>query len=252
MMPVFLLKLICVCVVFLHCGRSSAKDYILPAEIPKDCVKAKHLPCSISTGDRPRIFEWNEDLWELDRNLVMQSDYENHWMIYQGMLVVSSKKPIKLQTPFAEIYLGRSKIMIHVMREKVRILSLEGEGIRVIQKGSRDEQYLLPGFQNWYGGIDEGESGSGVVSVINLDEFSQERAKFFLNHELGFPRELEQVASRIKWAADIAAQYHRELIERKMASLEESHQNKVLKKTRKIQFDKFLRRLFLKKIQYDY
>lgn len=231
---------------------ADAKEYILPVEDPKDCLKIKVRPCSLSTGDRPRMFQWENNLWELDRNLVMQTKKTKLWNLYQGMGVVDAKENLQIHTPFADIYLGKSKVMIHVFSDKVRILSLGGEGVRVIQKGSSEEQFLVPGFQNWYGGVVNGKADSGVVSVIDFDQYSQDRAPFFMNHQLGFPKELKKVASHVKWAAKIAADFHRQLVERKMASLEQQHQEKVLKKRRKIEFNKYLRRLFLKKIRYDY
>ena len=231
---------------------AEASDFTLPGESPKDCIKTKKVPCAVVTGDKPRMFLWDKNRYELDRNLVMHALAQKTWNVYQGMLVVSSQEPLKVHTPFADIYLEKSKAMIHVLGDKVRVLSLNGEGIRVAPKGGEDEQFLVPGFQNWYGGINQGLPDSGVASVINFEEFSRVRSKFFLNHQLGFPKELERVASRIKWAAKIASQMHRDLIARKMASLEEKHQQKILKKKRKIQFNHYLRELFLKKIRYDY
>lgn len=231
---------------------AEASELILPIEDPKDCVKVKSVPCSISTGDRPRIFKWGNNSYELDRNLVMTSKKNKFWNVYQGMLVINSKEPLQLHTPFAEIYLEKSKVMVHVLNNKVRVLSLNGQGVRVVPKGEEEEQYLVPGFQNWYGGIENGLPSSGVASVINFEEYSVMRSKFFMDHQLGFPKELGSVASRVKWAAKMASELHKDLVARKMASLEEKHQAKVLKKKRKIQFNHYLRKLFLKKIRYDY
>lgn len=228
-----------------------AKGLRLPAEDPKDCIKVKSIPCAITTGDRPRMFLWDENQYELDRNLVMQTEQKKIWNVYQGLLVVKAKKSLQLHTPFAEIYLENAKAMIHVLENKVRVLSLDGQGIKVLPQGSQEEQFLVPGFQNWYGGVEEGLPSSGVAMVIDFKEYSVQRAKFFLDHQLGFPKELERVASRVKWAAQKSAEINKELVERKMASLEEQHQTKIKKKYQKIQFDKYLRKLFLKKMRYD-
>ena len=229
-----------------------AKDYVIPTEDPKDCIKSSRTPCSVSTGDKPRMFSWNESRWELDRNLVLGTEKEKTWNVYSGLLVLDSKEPLRIHTPFADIFVGSSKVMIHVLNDKVRVLSLNGEGIKVKAKGSADEHFLVPGFQNWYGGVDKGEADSGVVSVINFESYAQARAGFFMNHQYGFIQELRQVAKTVKWAAQIASQMHRDLVKRKMASLEVKHQGKLIKKRKKIEFNKYLRRLFMKKIQYNY
>ena len=230
---------------------ASAAEFALPSEDPLDCIKVSRIPCAVSTGNDPRMFSWHGDSYELDRNIVMRTEKKKFWTVYQGMLVVNGEGPLQIHTPFAEIYLGKSKAMIHVLKNKVRILSLAGAGIRVKAKGDASEHFLVPGFQNWYGGVDQGQSESGVVSVIDLQQYSKQRAQFFMDHMLGFPKELELVASHIKWAAKISSQLHEQLVERKVASLEEKHQKKVRKKYQKIKFNKFLRELFLKKMRYD-
>jgi hypothetical protein len=224
----------------------------IPAEDPKNCIKVQSLPCSVATGNQPRMFFWDNIRYELDRNIVLKVEKSKKWNIYNGLLVVETTEPLQLHTPFADIYLENSKAMIHVLNNKVRVLSLNGQGIRVKPKAnSSEEQYLVPGFQNWYGGIENGLPDSGVANVIDFDEFSKMRSPFFMNHQLGFPKELEQVASQVKWAAKMASQIHKELVERKMASLEEKFQGKVREKHQKIEFNRYLRRLFLKKIRFD-
>lgn len=241
-----------VIVSFLQVRIVDAKDYVIPTEEPKNCVKQKLLPCAITTGNDPRMFSLDGNNWELDRNIVMQANKESQWNVYQGMLVLNSKKPQKLHTPFADIEVGRSKVMVHVLEDKVRVMALGGEGIKVKAKGDPDEHFLVPGFQNWYGGVEKGMSESGVVSVLEFEDYAQKRARFFMDHSYGYVKELQDVANIVKWAAKVAADMHRSLVERKMASLEEKHQQKIHKKQQKIHFNKYLRKLFLKKIQYDY
>lgn len=229
-----------------------AKNFVIPAENPRHCVKNKKLPCAISTGDRPRFFQWQESQFELDRELVLQTEKEKMWDLYKGLLVIRSDKPMKLHTPFADIYFGQSKVMVHVFKNKVRVLSLNGEGVRVILKADGSEHYLVPGFQNWFGGMGPEGGETGVASVIDVEDYGRIRAKFFLDPDLSFIQELRNVASAAKWAAAVASRMHRELVERKMASLKQIHIEKVQKKRRKIQFNEYLRKLFIKKINYDY
>ncbi len=229
-----------------------AKDYVIPAEEPKNCLAEKSFPCSLTTGDSPRMFRQGKDLWELDRDIVLETNSSNKWRVYSGLLVLDSHQPQKLHTPFADIFVGQSKVMIHVLKDKVRVMALNGEGIKVKAKGDSDEHFLVPGFQNWYGGVVDGAAESGVASVIDFKDYARHRSGFFMNHELGFVNELAQVAKAVKWAAQQAANMHRDLVERKMASLEVQHQKVVTKKRRKINFNKYLRRLFLQKIRYDY
>ncbi len=229
-----------------------AEDYVIPAEEPKNCIADKSFPCSLTTGDSPRMFRQGKNLWELDRDIVLETNSLNKWRVYSGLLVLESHQSQKLHTPFADIFVGQSKVMIHVLKDKVRVMALNGEGVKVKAKGDTEEHFLVPGFQNWYGGVVNGVAESGVVSVIDFEDYAQHRAAFFMNHQLGFVNELAQVAKAVKWAAQESANMHRNLVERKMASLEEKHQEVVTKKRRKINFNKYLRRLFLKKIRYDY
>ena len=229
-----------------------AKDYTIPTEDPKDCIKRKALPCSITTGDKPRMFEWDDSIYELDREIVINKPKQKKWNLYSGMIVIDSRHPQEIHTPFADIHLGNSKVLLHVLENKVRVLSLSGEGVMVQPKGHKEEQFLVPGFQNWFGGVVDGQAETGVVSVINFESYSKNRARFFMNHQLGFLTELNQVASTVKWAAQMASEMHRKLVERKMASLEEDHQDKIYRKRKKVEYNQYLRRLFLKKVRYDY
>ena len=229
-----------------------ARDYVIPAEVPKGCIELEKLPCAVTTGDRPRMFDYSGNKWELDRNIVLQSKVKNEWNVYSGMLVLNSLKQQKIHTPFADVFIGKSKVMLHVLENRVRVMVLDGEGVKVIAKGDPVEHFIVPGFQNWFGGVVKGQSESGVVSVIEFEDYAQKRAKFFLDHQLGFVKELSLVATRVKWAAKMAARMHRDLVERKMASLEEQHQDGLRRKRKKIQFNNYLRKLFLQKIRYDY
>ncbi len=229
-----------------------AKDYTIPTEEPQNCVESQRLPCAITTGDEPRMFHWSKSLFELDRNIVMDSSQKSKWHVYNGLLVLESQSNHSIVTPFAEVKIGKSKIMIHVMKNKMRVLCLDGEGVRIIPKGKTEESFLVPGFQNWYGGVDNGASESGVATVIDLQEYSKMRVPFFLNYSLGFQKELGVLASRVKWAAYQASLIHKELYDRKVASLESTHQQEVRKIKQGIEFNKSLRRLFLQKIRYDY
>ncbi len=228
-----------------------AADYTIPAEEPKDCLSMQSVPCHVTTGDEPRMFEWEKSRFELDRNIVLNLNQKKVWNFYKGLFVLDSKGEHTIHTPFGDIYVGQSKIMVHVLKEKMRVLCLDGQGVKVKPKGHLEESFLVPGFQNWYGGVVNGEADSGVATVIDLNEFSKMRAPFFLNYQLGFPKELATLASRIKWAAGQASLIHRELYERKVASLDQAHDKKVEKKRRKIQYNKYLRQLFLKKVNYD-
>ena len=231
----------------------AATPFIIPAEKPKDCVQAQSQPCVISTGDQPRLFQWNEAQFELDRYLLLQTEKKGSWSLFNGMMVLKNRHtdPVKIHTPFADVFVGKSKIMIHVIENKVRVLSLAGEGIRVVGRANGEEHFLLPGFQNWYGGAHPKLPVNGVVSVIEFEQFAQQRSAFFMDFRLGFIEELRRVAGAIKWAAKIASQINRDLVKRKVASLEEKHQGKIRKAQRHIDFNKYLRKLFLKKIRYD-
>ncbi len=197
------------------------------------------------------MFVWDHHKWELDRNIVLQAKESSQWNLYQGMLVLDSKGKQMIHTPFADVFVGHSKVMLHVLNNRLRVLSLNGEGIKVKPKGESEEQFLVPGFQNWYGGVVNGQPDSGVATVIDFEVFAKQRAQFFMDHSYGFVKELNDVAAIVKWAAKMAALMHQELVERKMASLEDKHQEKLTRKRRKVQFNKYLRKLFLKKIQYD-
>lgn len=229
-----------------------AKEFSLPAEEPADCVKGQSIPCSVSTGDTPRMIHWEENRWELDRNLVINIEKQGVWNLYQGLLVIDAQQPMVVHTAFADVQLGRSKVMIHLLEDKVRVLALNGEGVKVQQKGNQEEQFLVPGFQNWYGGVDAGVVSNGVATVIDFNEFSQKRAGFFMNYQQGFTGELREVASRVKWAARMAANLHRSLIERKLATYDVKSADEIRLEQQKIELNKYLRRLFLKKINYDY
>lgn len=231
---------------------SEKQNFVIPAEEPDQCVRTQINPCSLTTGDQPRLIIWDGNQWEIDRNSVAHIDQKGFWNFYKGLVVIKSKKPLQIHTPFAEIYLGNSKVMIHVLDNKVRVMSLMGEGVKVVPRQNQDEQFLVPGFQNWYAGVSLDGQEYGVPTVINFMAYSKQRAKFFMDHRLGFVKELKRMASTIKWATALASQMNRELYGRKVASLEVKHQEKVLKKKRGIQYNKFLRKLFLKKVQYDY
>lgn len=229
-----------------------AAEFTLPAEEPKDCVKSKAIPCAVTTGDTPRMIVWEENRWELDRNIVINIEKPGTWNLYQGLLVIESQTATTVHTPFADVQLNKSKVMIHLLENKVRVLSLNGEGVRVKQKGGGEDQFLVPGFQNWYGGMEDSKASLGVATVIDFQQFAKQRSVFFMNHQLGIKGELNEVASRVKWAARMAANMYRDLIERKLASYDHTSADAVRREQEKIELNKYLRKLFLKKVNYDY
>lgn len=215
----------------LEISYADAKGLAMPAEDPKPCVEPQALPCAISTGDQPRMFQWGSSQWEFDRHSVMEVKSDGLWNFYQGMAVVEATKPLRIHTAFADILIENGKAMIHILDDKVRVLALLGLGVKVIPRHNNEEHFLVPGFQNWYAGIGLDGQEVGVPSVIDLRKFSVKRSEYFLDHRLGFAHELYAVANSVKWATRLAAKMNQELVERKVASLQEAHESKVRKKT---------------------
>lgn len=224
---------------------------VLPSESPDGCVVQHSYPCSVVTGFEPRMIQFDYGLFELDRNLLLVAEQENNFVAYKGMMVVTADQSLQIKTPFAEIHLGQSKVMIHILENQVRVLSLSGEGVKVVQPGVEEVQLLLPGFQNWFGGLRDGQAQYGVASVIDLSLYAKDRARIFMNHNLGFRNDIVQVASVVKGAAQLASQINRDLLSRKIANIVEVKAQETREIKKENNYDQFLRRLFLKKMRYD-
>jgi len=231
---------------------ADAVELIAPSEEPKGCIHGPQWPCVVSSGDKPRFIQRNDIAqWELDKATFMALLSEAAVKFMYGQAVIKTQSALDIETLFAKVKIRNSKVLLNLDENKLEVMVLSGEPVQIFLRGEAYPQVLMAGFQNYYTGPIAGEDRFEVPKVIDLHQYSKVRAAFFMDYKLGFQSELHTLASHIKWAAKIASQLNRALVERKMAAVEEK-QKLIENRSRALKhYDQNIRRLFLKKITYD-
>lgn len=229
-----------------------AIDFIAASELPQDCVYAQQRPCVVSSGDRPRFIKTNETTqWELDQATLLTFFSEESVKLMSGQMVIETQSRLDIETLFAKVKIKNSKVLLNLSEKKLEVSVLNGGPVHIVLRGEAYPQVLMAGFQNYYTGPMAGEQRFEVAKVIDLHQYSKIRAPFFVDYKLGFQSELQILASHIKWAAKVASQMSRDLVERKIAAVEAKKTLKKKRSKKQMQYDQNMRQLFLKKITYD-
>jgi hypothetical protein len=230
---------------------ADAANLIAPSESPSRCFTSYIYPCTLSTGDRPRALNKRDALWELDTNNLMTFKTETSAHLHQGQMVLRTEGQVVVHTLFADIYIENSKALLDLNEQRLEVYSLAGKGVTVQPKGTAQKIVLMPGFQNWFTSRIQKNIRSEVPQVISLGEYSQRRSPFFMDYHTGFENELKSLAQNIKTAAIVASQVHRELIQRRVATVQKAEKKVEVQQSKKSQYDQKIRQLFLKKISHQ-
>ncbi len=231
---------------------SDAVELMAPSEEPNGCIYGPSWPCIVSSGDQPRFIQANKRVqWELDKSTLVTFFSDESIKLMFGQVVVKSQRALEIETLFGKVKINNSKVLINLDDKKLEVSVLSGEPVNIVLRGEAYPQVLMAGFQNYYTGPIAGDRRFEVPRVIDLHQYSKLRAPFFMDYKLGFQSELQTLASHIKWAAKVSSQLSRDLVERKMASVEESNMVKKKRSQKQRHYDQNIRRLFLKKITYD-
>lgn len=221
------------------------------AEKPEKCAEYETYPCALSSGQQPYYFFWGKSRWEMAKDTVISGKDGNKWRAAFGHFVLKAKEKFILETPFANIHVENSDVFIELSETRVTVSVIKGEVVQIFPRTEDEPHLLSPGFKNWYAGIGPEGQDIGVPMVMDLQAFAQKRAHFFTDHKLGFVNELRDLAQTIKEATALAAQMHKDLVASKMALLQAAYDAEVEKARKRREFNKYLRMLFRRKVNYD-
>lgn len=221
------------------------------AEKPEKCVQYESYPCALSSGQNPYYFNWQKSSWELAKDTVVSGSEGGRWRAALGHFVLKTKEKYLIDTPFAEIEVENANVFVELTETRVTVSVLKGQLVKVMPRGEDEPQLLSQGFSNWYGGIGPDGQDIGVPMVIDLQVYAKKRAHFFTDHKLGFVNELRDLAAVVKEATELAAQMHKELVAAKMSLLQAAYDAEVDKARKRREFNRYLRMLFRRKVNYD-
>ena len=221
------------------------------AEKPEKCAQYETYPCAISSGQSAHYFFWNKSRWELAKNTVLSGTKGNKWRAALGHFVLKSQDKFILETPFADIHLDNTDVFVELTETRVTVSVIKGHPVKIYPRGEKEEHLLSPGFMNWYAGIGPEGQDIGVPTVMDLQVYAKKRAHFFTDHKLGFVNELKELASTVKQATLIAAEMHQKLVADKRALLQAAYDAEVETARKRREFNRYLRVLFRRKVNYD-
>lgn len=219
---------------------------------PPGCVQNTQGLCDISSGPKSYQFLSGENQWEMAAGTVLRREKKGFWKMAEGRFVVHARRPIKIETPYGFIHVGRSKAFIDLGATRVNVANISGEPVRLVSRAPGHEFSIHPGMEKWISGMGPQGLEVGSTQVMDLQRYAKDRVHFFSSYEDGFSTELAQLGTEIQKASEILAFTHQKNVQRKMAMLQEQHEKDQDVQRRRRDYNRYLQNLFRKKSEYDY
>lgn len=241
-----LLAMILFYMVSLSVQAAQFQDY------PKNCVKEKRVPCAVWTFKKKKLI-WDETIIFASANSLFELQKNRLYQIRGYLWIVSSKKPYQVISRFGIASTKSGHIWSEVKDDKMVLRSLKNT-FEVIPRGAETTvMKLVPGFETHLSFIDQkkGVAEYTIPSVMNFREHLRVFGRVFPYHIMDFKEALYNLGQVVVKATKLASHWHKSLVERKLASLEEKALRDRDEAIYKARLDKYLRRIFREKNNFE-
>lgn len=219
-------------------------------EQPTGCLEDLSATCAIGTGDGEKFkMELGGSFIQLDQSTSVIRRSAKDLELVSGTIWVKAKGEMNVRSEFGSAIVSEgAEAWVMRQRERMTVAAMS-EGVRIVPRGSSEAIGLLAGTENWLGrvGVD-GVAMSGVPTAIALEPHLARWARLYVGNRKQF--EKDALKFRETWieAGRATADIHRELHDRKVASVlsEKAEREEALRK--KLARDREIREMFRRKV----
>lgn len=229
-------------------------------QMPEGCLANLTKGCVVrsSNGETVRI-ELNKNTIDLDEDSVVRID-ENAgislvrggvWILAETKQKVSVEYGVVESDGFFRVMKDSAKERVSGRSQRVHIQSLKGF-VQVRPLGEVTGLRIDPGEENWVSTVGaNGRATVGSPLPIPFKQVVSSWARVFRGSKSDFAQEVRALSLRWHQAVEANANFHKEVVERRLASIERSEKIERDRRLKQQAYRRGLRELFRRKTLYD-
>lgn len=226
---------------------------------PEGCLAKLSKGCVVRSGSGETVrIELHKNTIDLDEDSVVRIDDAGVSLVRGGVWIdAESEQKVSLEYGVVESS-GLFRVVKYTSQDRVsgrlprvQIQSLKGY-VRVSPLGETTAIRIDPGEENWLASV--GSNGRAVVGSplpIAFKQVVSSWAKVFRGSKNDFSEEVHALSVRWHQAVEANANYHKDVVERRLASIERAEKIEQDKRLKQQAYKRGLRELFRRKTLYD-
>ena len=223
----------------------------LTQDYPLGCVKEKKKPCAVLALKKTEVV-WGQALVYTSADTLFEIQNNKIYLV-RGALWVFSSKPYRIISRFGEVFTDKGMLWAEVSEKKMILKSLKNN-MSVVPRGFKASSFVLPkGFATTLSFVEqaEGVAEYSIPAVIDLKSHLRVFAEVFPYHRMNYKDTLYNLGRIIHKATQLSSQWHKSLVERRIASLNEMAKRRKAEAIRKDRLESYLKRIFTEKNNFE-
>lgn len=223
------------------------KNEVHPLEEPAHCLDSGER-CAVKTSSGRKFqFDVGATKVTLGSGSALIRVGASRVNLVSGSLLVQSEDDFFVEAEYGKVILKNAYVLIENKSRKLFLSVISGEAF--IQPRGRDEMYpVAPGQSNWLGEVDKsGVAQSGLPIPVQFQDHAYLWSGMYSGKKKDFEKELKEFAGVWQKANAEAAIEHKQLVQRRIAALEDDYQKQQERVKKKQVFEAQMRALFRKK-----
>lgn len=218
-----------------------------PIQEPTNCLESGDR-CALKTAEGKKyLLELGSAVVTLGSATSVIRSSTDRLMFVTGTLLLKSKEPFFVESEFGKIVLNNAEVIVQRDAKRLQVSVIKGEAF-IHPRGKEEMFKVEPGQRNWVGEVDtSGVAQTGTSTPVEFQDHAFQWSSLYSGKKNDFKKELKEFAAAWQKASEVAASKHKELAQRRIASLEKEHQIRQARLQKKRAYEAQLRSMFRRK-----
>ena len=226
-------------------------------EQPEKCLDSNET-CAVRTenGEKFVLELGPEDkpsvIVHMDQDSAVIRISEKEIRLIQGTIWVQAEKPFTVRSEFGDAHVEKGDFWVTHRAHQILISATgpkAGTNVELRPRGSGEAIYVAPGMENWIASVGvDGKAETGLPTAIEFHQHLERWARLYPDKKQKFEKDVEKFRAIWQNASAQAAEIHRSLFERKVASVESAQARRIEARHKAEDHDRALRDMFRKRI----
>ena len=225
-----------------------------PTTQPEHCLPKADYPCAVMIDSKRQwLWQWPQGRAEFRPGTVAILLAQGDIKLIEGEVILYSKLGAAwLRTIYGDVAVSESTVLVRrEANADVEVTTLNG-GAQLFPVGGKKSLDLPAGYRNWLGGVElNGQASTGIPQAANKDRVLKVWAKTFRGDKEEFFTRARDFHQAWLGAIDSAGLLHRELIDRRIASIAADRARRARLRALREKRMREMRQLFRKKNYLD-
>lgn len=220
-----------------------------PQQEPPQCLTAAST-CAVRTRPGEKFkFKWGDSTVHMDQETVVIRQSSDKLRFVTGTVWVVADSAFRVITEFGETRTGGpGEFWITRGDDRVTVVATEGS-VLLAPRGSPEELLVEPGCENWLGKVTrQGRAETGIPMPVNFSAHVERWARLYPRTARDFEKDVRRFHSVWLEASQRSALIHKELFDRKVASIEGERARRMAARQKAEAKSRALQEIFRRKV----